>query len=70
MELGETIIKTACWNEAPHYDGSYIVSLVYCLPGNSTLCRLAPAPGWLSSQAECLETSHRHPPVCCRPAAR
>ena len=36
---------------------------VHCLPGNSTLCTLA--PGWLSSQPECLETSHRHPPVCC-----
>ena len=40
----------------------HCVSL-HCLPGNSTLCRLA--PGWLSSQPECLETSHRHPPVCC-----
>ena len=26
MELGETIIKTAWWNEAAHCDGSYIVS--------------------------------------------
>ena len=66
MELGETIIKTAWWNEAA---GTAMMGVtlclppVHCLPGNSTLCRLA--PGWLSSQPECLETSHRHPPVCC-----
>ena len=54
MEPGETIMKTACWNEA----APSLLSIV-CL---ATLCTAA---GYFEARSHNLETSHRHPLVCC-----